>query len=74
MRGKRRVSRGGSHRGGDELVGVGAGGGADHRGAAGRCGSMRATASEQAGGRGAELHRRHGLGLVDGDRSVWFRT
>jgi hypothetical protein len=67
MRGKPRVSRGGTHCGGDEVVGVGAGGSADHRGTAGRCGSTRVTASEQAGGRGAELHRRHGIGLVEGN-------
>jgi len=50
---------GGAHCGGDELIGVGAGGGADHRGAAGGRGSAGAAASEQACGRGAQLHRRH---------------
>jgi len=59
---------GGAHRGGDELVGVGACGGADHRRAAGGRGSPGAAASEQAGSRGAQLRRRHShRGLVG-----WF--
>ena len=47
----------GAHRGGDELVGVGAGGGAHDRGAAGGPGS--AGAEQGGGGRGAQLRRQH---------------
>jgi hypothetical protein len=59
-----------THRGGDELVGVGADGSADDRGAAGRRRSAGAAAGEQAGGWGAEHRRRHrhGFGLVEGVR------
>jgi hypothetical protein len=59
-----------THRGGDELVGVGADGGADDRGAAGRRRSAGAAAGEQAGGLGAEHRRchRHQFGLVEGVR------